>query len=161
MSISNSAAMASPGEALGRQATTLAARFAFCGLLVIAAGVGAGSTSSQATLHAAAQAGPDWAHLLRAMAALKTVMAVASVGAVVWRLASPAKPAWLAAYSLAGSAMMAGPGLVWGLVHIGLGALLLHAGLAATLLLLWRDPQVGTRLATLVALRRAALAKHP
>lgn len=55
--------------------------------------------------------------------------------------------------------MMAGPGLIWGLAHIGLGALLLHAGLAATLILLWCDPQVGTRLATLVAMHRAAIAR--
>ena len=135
------------------------ARSAFCGLLVIAAGVGAAATGSQGTLHAMAGAGPDWAHLLRAMAALKTLMAVAAAAAVVWRLASPAKPAWLAAYSLAGTAMMAGPGLIWGLAHISLGALLLHAGLAATLVLLWRDPQVGTRLAALVRARRAALAR--
>ena len=160
MSISNSVAVPSWGEATRLRMAPYAARVAFCGLLVIAAGVGAESTSFQEIARAVAQAGPDWAHLLRAMAALKSMMAVAAAAAVVWRLASPAKPVWLALYSLAGMAMMAGPGLIWGLAHIGLGALLLHAGLAATLALLWRDPRVGTRLAALVRARRAAAAKN-
>jgi hypothetical protein len=53
--------------------------------------------------------------------------------------------------------MAAGPVLIWGMVQVGAGALLLHAGLLASLLLLWRDPVVGARLAALVAKRRAAL----
>ena len=123
-----------------------AARFGFCAVLAASAWMGAAVTDAHETAQAVAQAGTDWAHLLRAMAALKALMALAAAAAVVWRLGSPAKPAWLAAYVLAGTAMMAGPGLVWELAHIGLGALLLHAGLAATLVLLWRDPQSAARL---------------
>jgi hypothetical protein len=41
--------------------------------------------------------------------------------------------------------------------HVSLGALLLHGGLVAALLLLWRDPAVGMRLSVLVANRRVAL----
>lgn len=134
-----------------------AARLAFCGLLVMAAGLGAWVTDPGATVRVMAQAGPDWSNLLRAMAGLKTLMAVGAAAAVFWRLGAPAKPAWLFAYALAGMAMMAGPGLIWELAHIGSGALLLHAGLAATSVLLWHDPQVGTRLAALVHARRAAL----
>ncbi len=158
MSMTNSAAVSPPGAALPRRLAPRTACLLFCALLAIAASLGAGSTGPREMMQAVARAGVDWAHLLRAMAALKTVMAAGAAAAVLWRLASPAKPAWLAAYSLAGMTMMAGPGLVWGLAHVGLGALLLHGGLAATLLLLWRDPQVGTRLAALVEARRAATA---
>ena len=160
MSISSSAAAASPAETARRPLGPPLAGYAFCGLLTLAAIVGAAVTGSEATARAVAQAGTDWAHLLRAMAALKTVMAVAAAAAVVWRLAAPVKFAWLAAYGVAGTAMLAGPGLIWGLAHVGFGALLLHAGLAGTLLLLWLDPQVGTRLAALVGARRAAIARN-
>ena len=53
--------------------------------------------------------------------------------------------------------MAAGPVLIWDMVHIRLGALLLHGGLLATALLLWRDPAVGARLVALVTRRRAIL----
>jgi len=43
------------------------------------------------------------------------------------------------------------------MAQVGAGALLLHAGLLLTILLLWRDPVVAGRLAELVATRRAAL----
>ncbi len=157
MSISSVATVSPLDATVPRQRAPGMARAVLCGLLVVAAAVGAGVTGAHETGRAVARAGTDWATLLRAMAALKTLMALAAAACVVWRLAVPANPAWLAAYSLAGMAMMAGPGLVWGLAHVGLGALLLHAGLATTLLLLWRDKQVGTRLAALVARRRASL----
>jgi hypothetical protein len=41
------------------------------------------------------------------------------------------------------------------MAHVATGAALLHAGLFATIVLLWRDPAVGARLASLVAARRA------
>jgi hypothetical protein len=41
------------------------------------------------------------------------------------------------------------------MAHVAAGAVLLHAGLLATVVLLWRDPAVGQRLASLVAARRA------
>jgi hypothetical protein len=100
----------------------------------------------------------DLTHLLRAMALIKSVMAVAAAGAVLWRLALPVTPARLAIYALACAAMAGGPGLIWDMAHVGAGALLLHAGLLATILLLWRDPAVSRRLAELVAARRARAA---
>ncbi len=39
--------------------------------------------------------------------------------------------------------MAAGPVLIWEMVHVRLGVLLLHSGLLAGGLLLWRDPAVG------------------
>ncbi len=53
--------------------------------------------------------------------------------------------------------MAAGPVLIWDMAHIRSGALLLHAGLLAGGLLLWRDPVVGARLGAIVARRRAML----
>jgi hypothetical protein len=50
----------------------------------------------------------------------------------------------------------AGPGLVWGLAHIVLGSLLLHGGLIAMALLIWRDPAAIARLSEIIARRRAA-----
>jgi len=133
----------------------MAARAVFVSLIAGALVLGVWATGRQETGLALAQAGTDWANLLRAMAVLKAAMAVGASGAVIWRLGSATGPIWLSAYVLAGTAMMAGPGLIWGLVHVGLGALLLHAGLAATILLLWRDPQVTARLTHLIAARRA------
>jgi hypothetical protein len=127
-------------------------------LLAIFAGAAFGllTTNDAETARAVANAGGDLTRLLRAMAAIKTIMAVAAGAAILWRLVDPAPWAMLTGYALAGAAMAAGPGLIWGMVHIGAGALLLHGGLAAAILLLWRDPAVEPRLARLVAARRRA-----
>jgi hypothetical protein len=47
--------------------------------------------------------------------------------------------------------MAAGPGVIWAMVHVGLGALLLHGGLFATILLLWRDKATAGRMAAILA----------
>jgi hypothetical protein len=47
------------------------------------------------------------------------------------------------------------------MVHVALGALLLHGGLIGTILLFWRDKAVGSRLAALVAVRRERAPKRP
>ena len=73
------------------------------------------------------------------MALLKAMMALALLAVVVWRLAAPITSIWLVAYSVASSAMFSGPGLIWDMDHVGVGALLLHGGLLATGVLLWRD----------------------
>jgi hypothetical protein len=144
--------------ALGRTAGRRAA-WVSRGILVImaAAAMAAGFLAAGAEDAARAAADADLTRLLRAMAALKFVMALAAVGAVFWRLGSPAGPAWLGAYAVSCGALFAGPGLIWGMAHLGMGALLLHGGLAATIILLWRDPVVGRRLEAAVATRRAAL----
>jgi len=49
------------------------------------------------------------------------------------------------------------PGLIWGLAHILLGAVLLHGGLIAMAVLIWRDPTTRARLSEIVARRRT----HP
>jgi hypothetical protein len=143
-----------PSSSVDRWITPMVARGIF--ILAIAAGAvcGAAATGMAETQHAVAREGADWANLLRAMAALKILMEAGASAGVLWRLGSPVGPMWLAAYAAAGAIMAAGPGLIWGLVHVALGALLLHAGLVATIILLWRDKAVGARLAALVAARR-------
>jgi hypothetical protein len=91
------------------------------------------------------------------MAVLKAFMAAGLVAAVAWRLGAAVALPWLAAYAAAAAAMAAGPVLIWDMAHVGLGAVLLHGGLLAAVLLLWRDPVVGARLSAIVAARRAAL----
>jgi hypothetical protein len=137
----------SPGLARGILAAAI--------LAAVAAGLVA--TGADATSQAVAQAGADLSRLLRAMAALKALMAVAAAGAVLWRLGVPVTLPWLSAYAAGCAAMAAGPGIIWGMAHVGLGAVLLHGGLLATVLLLWRDPALSARLSAIVAARRAAL----
>ena len=128
-------------------------------VLVTIAGVAVGllATGTEASVSAIALAGADLTHLLRAMAVLKMAMAAGMVAAVLWRLGSPVTLAWWAAYALACAGMGSGPGLIWQMAYVRTGALLLHAGLLASLILLWRDPAVRARLGAIVAARRAAL----
>jgi hypothetical protein len=88
------------------------------------------------------------------------MMAAGATAAVFWRLGAAAAWPWLAAYLAGCAAMAAGPSVIWGMAHVGIGALLLHGGLLATILLLWQDPEVSTRLSAIVASRRAALRRH-
>jgi hypothetical protein len=118
-------------------------------------------TGHAAAARAAWRDGPDLARLLRAMAVLKMLMAAAVSAGVLWRLGSPARPLWLAGYGAATLAMWAGPGLIWDLSHLGAGALLLHGGLAGALVLLWRDPVAGARLAVVIARKARGSAPGP
>jgi hypothetical protein len=125
-------------------------------VLAVAGGLAAGLLASDGVLSAQAVAlsGPDLTRLLRAMAAIKAVMALAALGVVWWRLGVPVGAIRLAGYATSCAAMAAGPGLIWQMVHVGWGAALLHGGLLAAVLLLWRDPATSGRLAVLVAARR-------
>ena len=126
-------------------------------VLSLAALAGAAATGADQSARAIQDAGLPLTHLLRAMAAMKALAALGLAGAMLWRLALPASPARLAGYALAIAAMAAGPGLIWGMAHVRLGALLLHAGLFAGVVLLWRDPAMGARLEAVIARRRLAL----
>jgi hypothetical protein len=128
-------------------------------LVALLAGAATGflATSATATAHAVTVSGADFARLLRAMALIKCAMALAAAAGILWRLSTPASLPWLGAYVVGCFAMAAGPGLIWGMVHVGAGALLLHAGLLASLVLIWRDPAVALRLDGMIQRRRAAL----
>ncbi len=130
------------------------ARFAF--ILILAAAAVAGFAAASAP--AASSADPGLTQVLRAMALIKSAMAAGAAAAVFWRLGGTISPVRLTLYTAAGAAMAAGPGLIWTMTNLAAGALLLHAGLAATAILLWRDPAVGRRLSEIVAARRAKIA---
>ncbi len=95
--------------------------------------------------------------LLRGMAAIKLLMAALVCAGVAWRLGDGAGLSWLLAYACACAAMAAGPGLIWDMAHLSAGAALLHGGLLAGVLLLWRDKATGQRLGPLVPARRTRL----
>ena len=133
-----------------------AARGAVLLVALAAAAAGFLATDPQTVARAVAF-DPGLAWVLRAMAVLKMTMAAAATAGVVWRLGGAASPGWLAGYAVALAAMWAGPGLIWDMAHLRLGALLLHGGLAGALVLLWRDPMVGARLEAIIEARRRVL----
>jgi hypothetical protein len=112
------------------------------------------ATGSQATNLAILHDGTALTRLMRFMAAIKGVMALAAAAAVLWRLGAAISLPRFGAYVVTCASMAAGPGLIWGMAHIGLGAILLHGGLFATIILFWRDPAVGAQLARIVDRRR-------
>ncbi len=124
---------------------------------VVAAAVitGFAVTGEAARNQAVMASGADLTRLLRAMAAIKALMATGAVAGVAWRLGMPVGWLRLASYAVACGAMAAGPGLIWGMAHVGLGALLLHGGLILSVVMLWQDPAVAAGLARIVAARRA------
>jgi hypothetical protein len=117
-------------------------------------------TGTEAANLAIAQYGAELTRLLRFMAAVKAVIAVAGSGAVLWRLGSAISLPRFAAYALTCAVMATGPGLIWSMSHVALGALLFHGGLFATILLFWNDPAVSARLVDMVAVRRQQIASR-
>jgi hypothetical protein len=124
-------------------------------LMVIAAAVAASAIAAAAPASsvAVAHAGAELTRLLRFMAVLKAAIAVTAAAVVFWRLGAAITLPWFTAYAFACGAMAAGPGVIWAMVHVGLGAALLHGGLLAVILLLWRDPGTAGRLQAIL-LRR-------
>ena len=132
-------------------------------LLLIVAVIGGSTAGFLVTGHqeaaaATAHAGRELTHLLRAMAGMKAIFAVGAAAVTYWRLGAPIGWGRFAAYAAAMAAMAAGPGLIWDMAGLKPGALLLHGGLLATVLLLWRDPAMANRLSASIAARRAVLA---
>jgi hypothetical protein len=124
-------------------------------VLALGAGLALGFVVTGADREALAvqQAGADLTRLLRGMALLKVLLAAAVATGVFWRLGHSIGRLWLAAYVVAGVAMAAGPGLIWDMVYVRTGAVLLHGGLVAALILLLRDRGAAARLSSLVAAR--------
>jgi hypothetical protein len=145
------------GTQRGFAITPLSARIAFVMVIALAAAGGILWPDRAASARALVLDGPSLARLLRAMAGIKLLLAVAACSAVYWRLGAALGPARLGLSLAAAAAMAAGPGLIWSLTDVGAGAVLLHGGLFATILLLWRDPGMASRLDASIASRRAAL----
>ncbi len=77
--------------------------------------------------------------LIRFMAVAKLAMAVGAFALVHWRARRIVPPGLALAYAVATCLMLASPGLIWSLAHIGLGALAFHAGLILFLGGAWVD----------------------
>ena len=124
-------------------------------LFLAAAGLGAGFllTGQVAAADAARLAGEDLIRLLRGMAAIKIAIILPALAAIFWRLGAPASSALFAAYIASAAAMTLSIGLIWHMAHVGPGAVLMHAGLIGTLVLLFRDKAVGQRLASALKAR--------
>ena len=145
-----------PSDAASRHGR-VAGRAVLVGAVLAGLAIAVLATPGEEAARAAQAAGPELTRLMRAMAGLKLMFAAGLLAAFYWRLAMPASSWRLASYAAAAAAMAAGPVLIWEMAYIRSGALLLHGGLLAGALLVWRDPAVGLRLGVMVARRRAIL----
>ncbi len=84
-------------------------------------------------------AGSDLLVLMRFMAVVKAAMALGAVALVWWRMGAPVGRGAAAAYVMAAAVMAVGPGLIWDMRHIALGAVAVHGGLSALLVVGWLD----------------------
>ncbi len=84
-------------------------------------------------------AGSDLLVLMRFMAGVKAAMALGAVALVWWRMGAPVGRGAVAAYVMAAAVMAVGPGLIWDMRHIALGAVAVHGGLSALLVVGWLD----------------------
>ena len=109
-------------------------------LAVVAAAAVAGFALADGASAAATQAADgEMIRLLRMMAVLKIAFVAGAAWLVDWRLRQPVGAPAAAAY-LAGLGLMAvGPGLIWNLQHLILGAVLLHTGVVLLIMLAWKD----------------------
>jgi hypothetical protein len=84
-------------------------------------------------------ADPALARLLRGMALIKGMIAIAAVGAVFWRLAWPVSKIGAATYLISSWAIAGSAMLIWQLSYIVPAALLFHAAALSLLLVSWRE----------------------
>ena len=105
-------------------------------------------------------AGSDLMLLMRFMAGLKAAMALGAVALVAWRMGAPMGRGTMAAYVVATAVMAVGPGLIWNMQDVACGAMVVHGGLSAIMLIAWRDRQGWNEvLGVAVARRRMRLAR--
>ena len=84
-------------------------------------------------------AGSDLLVLMRFMAGVKAAMALGAVALVWWRMGAPMGRGMAAAYVVSAAVMAAGPGLIWDMQHVVLGAVAVHGGLSALMVAGWLD----------------------
>jgi hypothetical protein len=85
------------------------------------------------------QADPALARLLRGMAVIKGMIAIAAVGAVFWRLGWRVSKAGAAAYLVSSWALTGSTMIIWQLSFIVPAALVFHAAALSMLLVSWRE----------------------
>ena len=85
------------------------------------------------------QADPALARLLRGMALIKGVIALAVVAAVWWRVGRPVSKPVATGYLLGSWMLVGSTTLIWQLSWILLAAFLFHASALSMLLISWRE----------------------
>ncbi len=84
-------------------------------------------------------ADPALARLLRAMAIIKGMIAIAAAGAVFWRLGRPVSMATAASYLLGIWVISGSSMLIWQLSYIVAAAVLFHVAAVTLLVVSWRE----------------------
>jgi len=79
------------------------------------------------------------AHLLRGMAVIKGMLALAALGAVLWRFGWPVSKPVAFGYAFGSSVLAGSTMLIWQLSFIPLAAVLFHVAAAAMLIIGWRE----------------------
>jgi len=79
------------------------------------------------------------AHVLRAMAVIKGMVALAAVGAVLWRFGWPVSKPIAFGYVVGSSVLAGSTMLIWQLSFIPLAAVLFHVAAASMLIIGWRE----------------------
>jgi hypothetical protein len=139
MPISEVAPPVTIGAAAHTRFTPTQLRIALIGSAVAIGVLGYVLTQGEAASRAALDAGAELTRLLRMMALLKVTLGVGALALVSLRFRFPISTPLAASYIAAGGVMAAGPGLIWNMAHVALGALLLHGGLAALFCLALMD----------------------
>lgn len=121
---------------VGRPALRLALMVA----VMLGAVIGFTATSGPAAALAIADAGTELTRVLRAMALIKLALAGGVVWLVDWRLRFPVNLRFAMGYIGGALVMAMGPGVIWDMAHVALGAALLHGAGAMLLVLFYRDP---------------------
>ncbi len=121
-------------------------RTAACVIAGMSAVLGFLATSPAATSASVHAAGRELEMLLRFMAVVKAGFALGLVSLAAWRLGFPAQPGIATAYLAACALMPAGAGLIWGLAHVVIGALLFHSGMILLIAVGWVDQETAGEL---------------
>ena len=125
------------GQGGVRRAGRAGARPLGARLALVGAVAGAGALGF--LLGGESAAGSDLLVLMRFMAGVKAAMALGAVALVWWRMGAPMGRGMAAAYVVAAAVMAAGPGLIWDMQHVALGAVAVHGGLSALMVSGWLD----------------------
>jgi phosphate/sulfate permease len=88
------------------------------------------------------RADAELAMLLRGMAAMKALLAIAAFAAVYWRFGAPISLSLGVVYAASTAMMAAGAALIWGLSQIGFTAIAFHAALIALAFAALRDGRI-------------------
>jgi hypothetical protein len=108
-----------------------------------------------ASSHAAAQADRELAMLMRFMAALKGLMALAALALIGWRLGYDTSPRLNLGYLMTAALLVSGSGFIWRIDTVIEGAIAFHAGLGMLIALGCVDAGAHAALGRSAADRRA------